>query len=44
VVLVTHAPLLLEDVNVEVWGDGRVDLDPSAVVAVAGRIVAWGGL
>jgi hypothetical protein len=24
-----------------VWGDGSVDLDPSALVAVAGDIVAW---
>lgn len=30
--------------RVEVWGPGEVDLDPSALVAVAGPIVAWGGL
>lgn len=28
-------------VRVEVWGDGSVDLDPSALVAVAGDIVAF---
>lgn len=31
-------------VAVERWGDGSVDLDPSALVAVAGDIVAWGGI
>jgi thiamine pyrophosphate-dependent acetolactate synthase large subunit-like protein len=34
----------MSGVRSEVWGDGSVDLDPSALVAVAGRIVAWGGL
>ena len=28
-------------VRSEVWGDGSVELDPSALVAVAGDIVAW---
>jgi hypothetical protein len=29
---------------VEQWDDRTVDLDPSALVAVAGEVVAWGGL
>jgi Thiamine pyrophosphate enzyme, central domain len=31
-------------VDVEVWDPREVDLDPSALVAVAGDIVAWGGV
>ena len=45
VTLVVDAPPPAEvtagGVAVEVWGDGSVDLDPSALVAVAGDIVAW---
>jgi hypothetical protein len=47
VTLVAHEPVDLEDVDglvVEVWGDGSVDLDPRPLVAVAGPIVAWGGV
>lgn len=34
-------PLDLAGVQVEVWDAAAVDLDPSALVAVAGPIVAW---
>lgn len=34
----------LADVVLEVWPPGEVDLDPSALVSVAGEIVAWGGV
>jgi len=35
---------LRPEVGIEVWERGEVDLDPSALVAVAGEIVAWGGV
>ena len=44
VTFVAAAPVALNGVRVEVWTDDVVDLDPSALVAVAGPIVAWGGL
>jgi thiamine pyrophosphate-dependent acetolactate synthase large subunit-like protein len=44
VTLVAAAPLELPGVCVEVWSPEEVDLDPSALVAVAGEIVAWGGV
>ncbi len=34
----------LPGVTVELWHPDEVDLDPSALVAVAGDIVAWGGI
>jgi thiamine pyrophosphate-dependent acetolactate synthase large subunit-like protein len=37
-------PVSLGGVMVEVWDPAVVELDPSALVAVAGPIVAWGGL
>ena len=37
-------PLDLRGVAVEVWDPREVDLDPAALVAVAGPIVAWGGV
>jgi thiamine pyrophosphate-dependent acetolactate synthase large subunit-like protein len=33
----------LPGVMVELWRPDEVDLDPSALIAVAGEIVAWGG-
>jgi hypothetical protein len=46
VVLVAHEPVDLagDGLVVEVWGDGSIDLDPRPLVAVAGEIVAWGGV
>lgn len=46
VTLVAHATPLVElpGVAVEVWDPGDVDLDPAPLVAVAGEILAWGGL
>jgi len=46
VTLVAHEPvdLVADGLVVEVWGQGSVDLDPAPLVAVAGEIVAWGGL
>jgi len=48
VTLVVGAPPPAEvsagGVVVEQWDDRTVDLDPSALVAVAGEVVAWGGL
>lgn len=41
VTLVAAAPVELDGVQVEVWGDGTVDLDPAPLVAVAGDVVAW---
>jgi hypothetical protein len=41
VTLVAPAPRDLPGVTVEVWDPEVVDLDPSALVAVAGDIVAW---
>lgn len=35
---------LRPEVGIEVWEPGEADLDPSALVAVAGEIVAWGGV
>jgi hypothetical protein len=34
----------MSGVAVELWGDGSVDLDPTALVAAAGPIVAFGGV
>jgi hypothetical protein len=44
VTLVAASPVELPGVRVEVWDSSTVDLDPSALVAVAGPIVAWGGV
>jgi thiamine pyrophosphate-dependent acetolactate synthase large subunit-like protein len=44
VTLVAAAPRELPGVSVEVWSPEVVDLDPAPLVAVAGEIVAWGGL
>jgi len=46
VILVAAMPLPgpLPGVTVEVWSADVVDLDPSALVDVAGEIVAWGGV
>ena len=41
VTLVTSTPMDVPGVTVEVWDPAEVDLDPSALVAVAGDIVAW---
>lgn len=35
---------LRPEVGIEVWEPDEVDLDPSGLVAVAGEIVAWGGV
>jgi hypothetical protein len=34
----------IEGVELVVWRAGAVDLDPAPLVAVAGEIVAWGGV
>lgn len=39
--LIAHARVALPGVEVEVWTPDVVDLDPSALLAVAGKIVAW---
>ncbi len=46
VVLVAGSPpdRVMAGVRVEVWRSEDVDLDPRALIAVAGEIVAWGGL
>jgi hypothetical protein len=44
VTLVAATSVELTGVRVEVWDPTTVDLDPSALVAVAGPIVAWGGV
>jgi thiamine pyrophosphate-dependent acetolactate synthase large subunit-like protein len=46
VILVAATPPTgpLPGVTVELWSPDEVDLDPSALVEVAGAIVAWGGL
>jgi hypothetical protein len=44
VTLIAHEPVELAGVRVEVWSPDVVDLDPSALIAVAGPIVAWGGV
>jgi thiamine pyrophosphate-dependent acetolactate synthase large subunit-like protein len=41
VTLVAGAPVALPGVVTEVWDAAEVDLDPSALVEVAGPIVAW---
>lgn len=41
VTLIAAAPVALPGVTVEVWDPAEVDLDPSALVVVAGPIVAW---
>jgi hypothetical protein len=41
VTLIAAAPVDLAGVRVVVWTDDVVDLDPSALIAVAGPIVAW---
>ena len=41
VTYVTTSPRHLPGVVVQVWDPSEVDLDPSALVAVAGEIVAW---
>lgn len=45
VVLVAASPSAgLPGVVVEVWDPAEMDLDPASLIAVAGEIVAWGGL
>jgi hypothetical protein len=44
VTLVAAAPVDLPGVAVEVWSPEEVDLDPAPLIAVAGEIVAWGGV
>lgn len=46
VVLVAGSPLTeaIPGVDVNVWDPDEVDLDPSELIAVAGEIVAWGGV
>lgn len=46
VVLIAGSPLVeaIPGVAVNVWHPDEVDLDPAALVAVAGEIVAWGGV
>jgi hypothetical protein len=34
----------MSGVAVELWGEDGVDLDPTALVAAAGPIVAFGGV
>lgn len=37
-------PRAQKGVTIEVWSPDEVDLDPAPLVAVAGEIVAWGGV
>lgn len=42
-VVAAPVPIDLPGVTVVIWDAANIDLDPSALVAVAGDIVAWGG-
>jgi hypothetical protein len=44
VLLIAAEAVVLDRVRVDVWSPDRADLDPAPLVAVAGPIVAWGGV